>query len=235
MVVGIDSFVFLAIPLFIMAGRLMNEGGITDRIFSFARAMVGHLRGGLGHANIVASMIFFRNVRFGRRRCWRAWAHRDQGDERSRLSEILLRSSHSCLLCHRAGHSPQHSDGAVRRVGRSFGGETLSWRGDTGNSGGSVAHDSGFHIESHTRLSQGCPGFCTRVHKTSWARRSSRAYTCHHYRRDTWRGLHTDGGGGGRSRLRVRDLVLRVSNDSFSGRAADCTRDNGDDCRGDFS
>lgn len=58
MVVGIDSFVFLAIPLFIMAGRLMNEGGITDRIFSFARAMVGHLRGGLGHANIVASMIF---------------------------------------------------------------------------------------------------------------------------------------------------------------------------------
>jgi tripartite ATP-independent transporter DctM subunit len=58
LVVGIDSFVYLAIPLFIMAGRLMNAGGITDRIFDLARAMVGHFRGGLGHANIVASMIF---------------------------------------------------------------------------------------------------------------------------------------------------------------------------------
>jgi len=58
LVVGIDSFVFLAIPLFILAGRLMNAGGITDRIFSFARALVGHVRGGLGQANIVASMIF---------------------------------------------------------------------------------------------------------------------------------------------------------------------------------
>lgn len=58
LVVGVDSFVFLAIPLFILAGRLMNAGGITDRIFSFARALVGHVRGGLGQANIVASMIF---------------------------------------------------------------------------------------------------------------------------------------------------------------------------------
>lgn len=58
LVVGIDSFVFLAIPLFILAGRLMNQGGITDRIFEFARALVGHVRGGLGQANIVASMIF---------------------------------------------------------------------------------------------------------------------------------------------------------------------------------
>ena len=58
LVVGIDSFVFLSIPLFVMAGLLMNQGGITDRIFLFARALVGHIRGGLGQANIVASMIF---------------------------------------------------------------------------------------------------------------------------------------------------------------------------------
>ena len=58
LVVGVDSFVFLAIPLFILAGRLMNDGGITDRIFDFARALVGRFRGGLGHANVVASMIF---------------------------------------------------------------------------------------------------------------------------------------------------------------------------------
>lgn len=58
MVTGIDSFVLLAIPLFILTGKLMNAGGITDRLFSFARGLVGHVRGGLGQANIVASMIF---------------------------------------------------------------------------------------------------------------------------------------------------------------------------------
>ncbi|TFB08480.1 TRAP transporter large permease [Candidatus Atribacteria bacterium MT.SAG.1] len=58
MVTGLDSFVLLAIPLFILTGNLMNAGGITDRLFSFARGLVGHFRGGLGQANIVASMIF---------------------------------------------------------------------------------------------------------------------------------------------------------------------------------
>lgn len=58
LVVGVDSYVFLAIPLFILAGNLMNAGGITDRIFAFARALIGHFRGGLGHANVLASMIF---------------------------------------------------------------------------------------------------------------------------------------------------------------------------------
>lgn len=52
------SFVLLAIPLFILAGELMNVGGITDRIFAFASAAFGHIRGGLGHVNVIASMIF---------------------------------------------------------------------------------------------------------------------------------------------------------------------------------
>jgi len=52
------SFVLLAIPLFILAGELMNAGGITERIFSFSSAVMGHVRGGLGHVNVVASMIF---------------------------------------------------------------------------------------------------------------------------------------------------------------------------------
>jgi len=58
MVTGIDSFVLLAIPFFMLTGRLMNEGGITDRLFEFARALVGPIRGGLAHANVLASMIF---------------------------------------------------------------------------------------------------------------------------------------------------------------------------------
>jgi len=58
MVAGIDTFVFLAVPFFILAGNLMNTGGITKRIFRFANSLVGFIPGGLGHANVVASIIF---------------------------------------------------------------------------------------------------------------------------------------------------------------------------------
>jgi tripartite ATP-independent transporter DctM subunit len=53
-----DKFVLLAVPLFIFTARVMNSGGITGRIFDFAGSLVGHLRGGLGHVNVVASIIF---------------------------------------------------------------------------------------------------------------------------------------------------------------------------------
>ncbi len=53
-----DSFPLLAVPFFIFAGNLMNTGGITERVFSFARVLVGHFRGGLAHVNVVASIIF---------------------------------------------------------------------------------------------------------------------------------------------------------------------------------
>jgi tripartite ATP-independent transporter DctM subunit len=52
------SFTLLAIPFFILAGNLMNTGGITERIFGFARVLVGHIWGGLGQVNVIASMIF---------------------------------------------------------------------------------------------------------------------------------------------------------------------------------
>jgi TRAP-type C4-dicarboxylate transport system permease large subunit len=58
MVNGIDSFPLLAVPFFILAGNLMNSAGITNRIYNFALALVGWLRGGLGHVNILGSMIF---------------------------------------------------------------------------------------------------------------------------------------------------------------------------------
>jgi tripartite ATP-independent transporter DctM subunit len=55
---GVDSFPLLAVPFFILAGNLMNSAGITNRIYNFALALVGWLKGGLGHVNIVGSMIF---------------------------------------------------------------------------------------------------------------------------------------------------------------------------------
>ncbi|MEO8136959.1 MAG: TRAP transporter large permease [Betaproteobacteria bacterium] len=58
MVGGIDSFPLLAVPFFILAGSLMNSAGITNRIYNFALALVGWLKGGLGHVNVVGSVIF---------------------------------------------------------------------------------------------------------------------------------------------------------------------------------
>lgn len=58
MINGVDSFPLLAVPFFILAGSLMNHAGITDRIFDFAKALVGWMRGGLGHVNIGASVLF---------------------------------------------------------------------------------------------------------------------------------------------------------------------------------
>lgn len=58
MVDGVNSFVLVAAPFFMLAGELMNKGGLTTRIFRLAGAVVGHLPGGLGQVNIVASMLF---------------------------------------------------------------------------------------------------------------------------------------------------------------------------------
>ncbi|MFT5126377.1 MAG: C4-dicarboxylate transporter DctM subunit [Candidatus Omnitrophota bacterium] len=55
---GMDSFVLLCIPGFILAGNLMNAGDITQRIIGFSNALFGHIRGGLGLANVGGSMIF---------------------------------------------------------------------------------------------------------------------------------------------------------------------------------
>jgi tripartite ATP-independent transporter DctM subunit len=55
---GIDSFPLLAVPFFILAGELMNSGGITERIVRFSQSLVGHVRGGLAQVNILSSMLF---------------------------------------------------------------------------------------------------------------------------------------------------------------------------------
>ncbi len=58
MVGGVDSFPLLCVPFFILAGMLMNTGGITERIYDFAVASVGWMKGGLGQVNVVGSVIF---------------------------------------------------------------------------------------------------------------------------------------------------------------------------------
>ena len=55
---GLDLFPFLAMPFFILAGEIMNRSGITDRLVGLAEALVGYLRGGMAHSNMVASVLF---------------------------------------------------------------------------------------------------------------------------------------------------------------------------------
>lgn len=58
MTASLNGFTLLAVPFFVLTGHLMNHAGVTDRIFKFARVLVGHITGGLGHVNILASFIF---------------------------------------------------------------------------------------------------------------------------------------------------------------------------------
>ncbi len=58
MFTGLNSFLLIAVPLFLFVGRVMETGGTSQRIFEFASALFGWLRGGLGHVNVVGSMIF---------------------------------------------------------------------------------------------------------------------------------------------------------------------------------
>lgn len=55
---SLDSFPLVAVPLFVFAGELMNKSGISRRLIAFAIALVGHFKGGLGHVNVVSSMLF---------------------------------------------------------------------------------------------------------------------------------------------------------------------------------
>ena len=55
---GLDLFPFLAMPFFILAGEIMNRSGITHKLVAFADALVGYLRGGMAHSNMLASVLF---------------------------------------------------------------------------------------------------------------------------------------------------------------------------------
>jgi len=58
MATGLDSFALLAIPFFVLAGQIMNKGGIAKRLIEFAKSLVGSVPGGLAHVNILAAMLF---------------------------------------------------------------------------------------------------------------------------------------------------------------------------------
>ena len=88
----LNNALLLALPMFMLAGRLMNLIGATERVFNLALAIIGHIRGGLGYVVVLTSIIFFRHVRIGRRRCRRRRHHHGAGDARQRLRPQLRRA-----------------------------------------------------------------------------------------------------------------------------------------------
>ena len=104
MISGIDSFPLLAVPFFILAGNLMNNAGITNRIYNFALGLVGWMKGGLGHVNIVGSRHLRRHVRHRDRRRRRPRHDRDQGDARPWLQQGVRRGRDGGLGDARSDH-----------------------------------------------------------------------------------------------------------------------------------
>ena len=136
---GIDSFPLLAVPLFILAGQLLNTAGIATRIFRFAHALVGHIRGGLAHCNVVASMIF--SAMSGVAQADAAGlglievkAMRERG-----FDPAFCGSRERGLGHHRADHPAERHHGDLRAAGPGLGGRPVPRRHPARGHDGPVA------------------------------------------------------------------------------------------------
>jgi hypothetical protein len=103
MIAGVESFPLLAVPFFILAGNLMNIAGVTGRIYAFAVALVGWMKGGLGQVNIIGSVIFSA-CRAPPSRTPRPRHDRDQGHEGPWLLDRVRGRGHGRLGDARADH-----------------------------------------------------------------------------------------------------------------------------------
>ena len=102
---GMDSFPLMAIPFFMLAGELMNRGGITIRIVEFSQALIGHLRGGLAQVNILSSIMFAGLSGSAVADTSALGSHADPGNGKGGLHPPLRRRDHRRLV----GHRPRSS------------------------------------------------------------------------------------------------------------------------------
>ena len=125
---GLDSFPLMAIPFYVLAGNLMSEGGLTQKIVSFANALVGHVRGGLAHVSIVSARDLLRGVGLGGRRHRRHRVDHDPGHEEGGL-RLRLRGVRGGVGLHDGpDHSAQHPVHRLRLAGPGVGGPALPGR-----------------------------------------------------------------------------------------------------------
>ena len=136
MIGGIDSFPLLAVPFFILAGNLMNNAGITTRIYNFALALVGWLKGGLGPCQRAGLGDLRRHERHRHRRCRGPGHDRDQGDEGAWLLD-RVRGRRDRRLGHaRADHPAQPAVRHLRDDGQRVGRRAVPGRHPAGGADG---------------------------------------------------------------------------------------------------
>ena len=142
LVAGANSFVLLAIPFFILASNIMNSGGVTDRIFNFANRAVGWVPGGLGHANIVASVIF---AGMSGSAVADAAGLGKIGDERLWVRSEVCLGHHGRFCYHRTDHSAEYPVRALRCSGKPVDRQAVRCRRDSGRPHGRVSWHHGVH------------------------------------------------------------------------------------------
>ncbi len=121
MYAGMDVFVLLCIPGFILAGNLMNGGGITERIVRFANALVGWVRGGLGLTNVAGSMLFGGISGTAVADAASIGGMMIPGMKQVGVPGRLLGRHHRRLVDRRADHPAQRADDHRRRAVRHLG------------------------------------------------------------------------------------------------------------------
>ena len=220
MYVATTGFTLLAIPFFILAGNLMNHGGITQRVFDFARALVGHFSGGLGHVNVVASMIFsgMSGRRGGRRRGPRPG--RDEGDDRERLRPRVQRRHHRRLVDHRPGDSAVHRLRRLRQHHRGVDRQAVHGRLRARRADGRLDDGRGLPDFPLPRLSDRPVAELAPPVDHLPQIAAGAAHAGHHHRRHPRRHLHADRGGRGGVDLRAvrrRRLVPRIQSQGPAG------------------
>ena len=148
---GVDSFPLLAVPFFIWAGNLMNSAGITNRIYNFALALVGWLKGGLGHVNVVGSMLFAGMSGTAIADAG-AGNDRNQGDEGPRLLDRVRRRRHRGLGHGRPDHPAVAALRDLRHDGRGLDRPAVPRRRDSRHPHGRDDDAHGRVLRAHPQL-----------------------------------------------------------------------------------
>ena len=124
--VGLDNFLILAVPLFILAGKLMNASGITRRLIEFFYIIIGHIRGGVGLCEHHCQRFLCRYYRCRGSGHGGDWIDHDPCNEKRGLFAGIQRCGHGDILNHRANHSAEYCHGCLWCHGRSFYRKTFS-------------------------------------------------------------------------------------------------------------
>jgi len=152
-----NAFILLAVPFFLLAANIMNAAGITDRLVRLSRAMVGHLPGGLGHVNVVVSMLFAG--RFVHSGCRGHRVAANSANEKAGLLIKFFRRHHGVLLGHGRCYPAKYLDGRVGRTDVRIYWWLVFGRRYPWNSDRRVANDSGLRVCQNLQLPDVCAIF----------------------------------------------------------------------------